>query len=158
GDSRVPKHTQKVFDGDSRQQPFGKYNKPIIKLSRSIATDAAGENLFLGGLDRRFCWMDLQMGNKPWKKLKHHTAAVRSVAYHKRFPLLATVSDDGTAMVYYARIYSDFSRDNELYPVKRLRGHEKTSDDLSMLHATWHPTQPWLITAGADGTIALFTY
>uniref|UniRef100_A0A1I7TCH4 Ribosome biogenesis protein BOP1 homolog n=1 Tax=Caenorhabditis tropicalis TaxID=1561998 RepID=A0A1I7TCH4_9PELO len=124
----------------------------------SMATDANGENLFLGGLDRRFCWMDLQMGNKPWKKLKHHTAAVRSVAYHKKYPLLATVSDDGTAMVYYARIYLDFSKDNELYPVKRLRAHERTSNDLCMLHTTWHPTQPWLITAGADGTIALFTY
>lgn len=75
------------------------------------------------------------MGNKPWKKLKHHTAAIRSVAYHKRFPLLATVSDDGTAMVYYARIYSDYTRDNELYPVKRLRGHEKVSDKKKLMIA-----------------------
>ncbi|VDN34497.1 unnamed protein product [Cylicostephanus goldi] len=74
-----------------------------------------------------------------------------------RYPLLATVSDDGTAMVYYARIHVDSFKDNEIYPVKRLRGHT-TVDGLSMLDTVWHPTQPWLITAGADGTIALFSY
>ncbi|CAD6196216.1 unnamed protein product [Caenorhabditis auriculariae] len=30
-------------------------------------------------------------------------------------------------------------------------------DDLCMLSSIWHPIQPWLITAGADGRIALFT-
>ncbi|CAB3411226.1 unnamed protein product [Caenorhabditis bovis] len=128
-----------------------------IKHIAAMVPDSTGENIFLGGLDRRFAWMDLQMGNKPWKKLKHHHSAIRSVAYHKKYPLLATVSDDGSAMIYYARIYSDYSRDNELYPVKRLKGHE-TVGDLSMLSTVWHPTQPWLITAGADGKIALFTY
>ncbi|KAK6034220.1 hypothetical protein COOONC_28278, partial [Cooperia oncophora] len=73
------------------------------------------------------------------------------------YPLLATVSDDGTAMVYYARIHVDLFKDNEIYPVKRLRGHTVV-DGLSMLDTVWHPTQPWLITAGADGTIALFSY
>ncbi|CAD6198334.1 unnamed protein product, partial [Caenorhabditis auriculariae] len=95
-----------------------------LKQISAMLPDSTGENLFLGSLDRRFAWMDLQLSNKPWKKLKHHKSAIRSVAYHKRYPLLATVSDDATALVYYARIHTDLSRDNEIYPVKRLKGHE----------------------------------
>ncbi|KAK6730983.1 hypothetical protein RB195_007448 [Necator americanus] len=128
-----------------------------IKHISVIFPDVQGENLFVGGLDRKFAWLDLQLSNKPWKTFKHHKSAIRGVAYHKRYPLLATVSDDGTAMVYYARIHVDLLKDNEIYPVKRLRGHT-TVNGLCMLDTVWHPTQPWLITAGADGTIALFSY
>lgn len=112
------------------------------------------QNLFVGGLDRKFVWLDLQLSSKPWKSFKHHNSAIRGVAYHKksvpfisakdrlvfwlvggikcscycyRYPLLATVSDDGTAMVYYARIHVDLFKDNEIYPVKRLRGHTMVS-------------------------------
>ncbi|RCN45632.1 BOP1NT domain protein [Ancylostoma caninum] len=128
-----------------------------IKHIGAMIPDVQGENLFVGGLDRKFVWLDLQLSNKPWKNFKHHNSAIRGLAYHKRYPLLATVSDDGTAMVYYARIHVDSFKDNEIYPVKRLRGHTMV-DGLSMLDTVWHPTQPWLITAGADGTIALFSY
>ncbi|CAJ0963899.1 unnamed protein product, partial [Mesorhabditis belari] len=125
-------------------------------LSVMIA-DNQGDNLFVGGLDRRFSWIDLQLSNRPWKSLRHHGSAIRGIAYHKKYPLLATVSDDGSALVYYARIHTDSFRDNELVPVKRLRGHTKVGD-LSMLDTAWHPTQPWLLTAGADGTIGLWSY
>lgn len=66
-------------------------------------------------------------------------------------------------------------RDNELVPVKRLYGHRVHKDDglaengdasdpnkrsakLAILSATFHPTQAWLLTGGADGRIALFSY
>uniref|UniRef100_A0A7I4XT66 Ribosome biogenesis protein BOP1 homolog n=1 Tax=Haemonchus contortus TaxID=6289 RepID=A0A7I4XT66_HAECO len=128
-----------------------------VKHIAAMVPDIQGENLFVGGLDRKFVWLDLQLSSKPWKSFKHHSSAIRGVAYHRRYPLLATVSDDGTAMVYYARIHVDLFKDNEIYPVKRLKGHTMV-DGLSMLDTVWHPTQPWLITAGADGTIALFSY
>ncbi|KAL7074086.1 hypothetical protein ACQ4LE_006490 [Meloidogyne hapla] len=165
-----------------------------------------GNNLFIGGLDRTFSWMDLELGTKPWKKLRTHQLGIRSITYHKRYPLLATVSDDATAIVYHARASQDLAKDNDLVPVKRLFGHKvlakrelsklkeqeteinenKKDDDkekkankphdensgseeelprakldntrLSILCATFHPIQPWLITSGADGQIALFTY
>ncbi|PAV90455.1 hypothetical protein WR25_14603 isoform L [Diploscapter pachys] len=122
----------------------------------AIAYDHTGDNLFVGGLDRKFSWLDLQLSNKPWKKFRHHRSAIRGVVFHKRYPLLATVSDDGSAMIYYVRIYTDSSRDNEIYPVKRLYPHQ-AADDLSVLDVAWHPTQPWLLTAGANGTVALFS-
>lgn len=35
--------------------------------------------------------MDLELGTKPWKKLRTHQAAIRSITYHQKYPLLATV-------------------------------------------------------------------
>ncbi|KAI3420260.1 hypothetical protein GPALN_003576 [Globodera pallida] len=83
-----------------------------------------GENLFVGGLDRTFAWLDLELSSKPWKKLSNHQSAIRSLACHGRYPLVATVSDDATAIVYHARVSTDLMRDNELVPVKRLFGHK----------------------------------
>jgi ribosome biogenesis protein ERB1 len=151
--------------------------KKLFSGSKSISCmqlDTHGNNLFVGGLDRTFSWIDLELSAKPCKSLKNHGAAVRSLSYHGRYPLLATVSDDATAIVYHARIPQDLMRDNELVPVKRLFAHKlnakKTAQEeadangtahkheLAILATMFHPTQPWLITAGADGLIGLFSY
>jgi hypothetical protein len=49
--------------------------------------------------------------------------------------------------------------------VKRLFGHKHQQEEhqsdkekLAMLTAVFHPTQPWLLTGGADGQIGLFVY
>lgn len=74
-----------------------------------------------------------------------------------RYPLLATASDDCSVLVYYARVTTDLQKDNELVPVKRLIGHNSING-LSVLSVVFHPSQPWLVTAGADGLVALFSY
>uniref|UniRef100_A0A8R1XZF8 Ribosome biogenesis protein BOP1 homolog n=1 Tax=Onchocerca volvulus TaxID=6282 RepID=A0A8R1XZF8_ONCVO len=123
----------------------------------SMHVDFRGDNLFVGGHDRIFSWIDLQLSSKPWKSVKHHTAAIRAVTQHARYPLIATVSDDSTAVVYYARISSDPFKENEFVPVRRLRTQTAQRNGLSILAAIFHPSQPWLITAHVDGSIALFT-
>ena len=42
-----------------------------------------------------------------------------------------------------------------LVPLKVLRGHG-VKDGLSVLALEFHPRQPWVVTAGADGIINLF--
>ncbi|CAD5205814.1 unnamed protein product [Bursaphelenchus okinawaensis] len=134
------------------------------KWLSTIQSDNYGNNLFVGGLDRVFSWIDLELSNKPWKTLRSHTSAVRALTVHKKYPLLATVSDDTSAIVYHARCPQDFDKENELVPVKRLFGHKhqqeelKSKDQLAMLCAAFHPTQPWLMTGGQDGQIGLFIY
>ncbi|KAK5968352.1 Ribosome biogenesis protein BOP1 [Trichostrongylus colubriformis] len=54
-----------------------------IKHIGAMVPDIQGENLFVGGLDRKFVWLDLQLSSKPWKSFKHHGSAIRGVAYHK---------------------------------------------------------------------------
>ena len=41
-------------------------------------------------------------------------------------------------------------------PVKVLKGHALTRD-LGVLDVAFHPTQPWVFSSGADGTLRLFT-
>lgn len=67
------------------------------------------------------------------------------------------MSDDSTALVYYARINSDPFKENEFVPVRKLRIQTSQKNGLSILAAIFHPSQPWLITAHVDGSIALFT-
>jgi len=43
-----------------------------------------------------------------------------------------------------------------IVPVKILRGHTVMASE-GVLDVAFHPTQPWLFTAGADKTINLFT-
>jgi len=43
-----------------------------------------------------------------------------------------------------------------IVPVKILRGHEVV-DCEGVLDCAFHPTQPWIFTAGADAAICLFT-
>lgn len=43
-----------------------------------------------------------------------------------------------------------------IVPVKILRGHERVNHE-GVLGVAFHPSQPWLFTAGADASICLFT-
>ena len=82
--------------------------------------------------------------------------AVRSVAFHNHYPLMASASDDGTIQIFHSRIYTDLVTNPLIVPVKILRGHEIVGE-LGVLGCTWHPTQPWVFTCGADSTIRMYT-
>lgn len=51
---------------------------------------------------------------------------------------------------------SDLLQNPLLVPVKVLKGHALTQD-LGVLDVAFHPTQPWLFSAGADATVRLYT-
>lgn len=114
-----------------------------------------GDHVIIGSLDRRVVWFDLDLSSTPYKTLKYHERAVRSVGFHKRYPLMASSSDDGTVHVFHSTVYSDLMRNPLVVPVKILRGHTVTKR-LGVLAFEFHPTQPWLFSAGADGQIHLF--
>ena len=52
--------------------------------------------------------------------------------------------------------HSDLLQNPLLVPVKVLRGHTLTRG-LGVLDVVFHPTQPWVFSSGADGTVRLFT-
>ncbi len=68
---------------------------------------------------------------------------------------MASASDDWTVHVFHSAVYSDLMRNLLIVPVKVLRGHPATKG-LGALSMAFHPTQPWLFSAGADGDIHLF--
>lgn len=52
--------------------------------------------------------------------------------------------------------HSDLLQNPLLVPVKVLKGHALTLD-LGVLDVIFHPTQPWVFSSGADGTVRLYT-
>jgi ribosome biogenesis protein ERB1 len=53
-------------------------------------------------------------------------------------------------------VYNDLLQNPLIVPVKILRGHE-LADGLGVLDIEFHPTQPWLFSSGADGSLRLWT-
>ncbi|KAM4631309.1 ribosome biogenesis protein bop1 [Polymixia lowei] len=126
------------------------------KWISSMAVHPAGDNVICGSYDCRLAWFDLDLSTKPYKMLRHHKKAVRGVAYHKTYPLFASCSDDASVIVCHGTVYNDLLQNPLIVPVKVLKGHLLTHD-LGVLDVTFHPTQPWLFSSGADATIRLFT-
>ncbi|XP_070777806.1 ribosome biogenesis protein bop1 isoform X2 [Enoplosus armatus] len=126
------------------------------KWISSMAVHPGGDHVICGSYDCRLSWFDLDLSTKPYKMLRHHKKAVRGVAYHRLYPLFASASDDGSVIVCHGTVYNDLLQNPLIVPVKVLRGHVITHD-LGVLDVTFHPTQPWIFSSGADATIRLFT-
>ena len=71
------------------------------------------------------------------------------------YPLMCTASDDGTVHVFHARVYKDLMTNPLIVPVKKLAGHERRGN-YGVMDCVWHPSQPWVFTAGADGKALLW--
>jgi ribosome biogenesis protein ERB1 len=128
-----------------------------VQWVSSLDAHPSGEHLVVGSHDHKTLWFDLDLGATPYKTLRYHTAGVRRVAFHQGgLPLLATASDDGTLHVFHARVFpGDFTQNPVIVPVKILRGHA-VQGGLGVLDFAWHPTQPWLVSSGADGSVRLW--
>ncbi|XP_062935802.1 ribosome biogenesis protein BOP1 isoform X2 [Cynocephalus volans] len=138
------------------RQELTKKLMPNCKWVSSLAVHPAGDNVICGSYDSKLVWFDLDLSTKPYKVLRHHKKALRAVAFHPRYPLFASGSDDGSVIVCHGMVYNDLLQNPLLVPVKVLKGHTLTRD-LGVLDVTFHPTQPWVFSSGADGSIRLFT-
>ena len=98
----------------------------------------------------------MDLSSTPYKTLKYHTKAVRQVCYHKSYPLFASCSDDGNLHVFHGTVYTDLLTNPLLVPVKILKV-QAPKNHLGLLDCQFHPTQPWLLAAGSDCTLRLFT-
>ncbi|CAL1702299.1 unnamed protein product [Somion occarium] len=126
-----------------------------IRWISSMDVHPLGDHLIVGGYDRKLCWFDLELSDKPYKILRYHSRAVRSVHFHPTYPLFASSSDDGSIQIFHARVYNDLMTDPLIVPLKILRGHQ-VNEGLGVLQIKWVPRQPWLVSAGADGNVAVW--
>ncbi|KAF3932001.1 hypothetical protein ABW20_dc0103219 [Dactylellina cionopaga] len=141
---------------DLAKAELSKTLKPGARWISSIDIHPQGDNLIVGSYDKRLLWHDLDLSNKPYRTLRYHDKGIRSVAFHRGgFPLFCSSSDDGTVQVFHGRIYSDLMENALIVPLKVLKGHKIVSH-LGVLDVDWHPKQPWLFSAGADGTARLW--
>lgn len=141
---------------DLMKQEMAKKLITSSKWIADVAVHPGGDNLLVGTYDRKVLWFDLELSTKPYKTLSLHSQAVRSVAYHKRYPLFASVSDDMSLIVSHGMVYNDLLQNALVVPLKRFSCHKKVND-FSLLDVTFHPHQPWVFTSGADGNIVLYT-
>lgn len=140
---------------DLQRQVLVKKLQTGCKWVSALSVHPTGDHLLVGSYDKRVCWFDLDLGATPFKTLRYHEQAVRSVDLHRAQPLMCTASDDGSLQVFHAKVYSDLVRNPLLLPVKVLRGHT-ASGGFGVLDCKWHPKLPWLLSAGADGNIFLW--
>ncbi len=121
----------------------------------SLAVHPSGDHIIVGSEDKRLAWYDMDLSAKPYKALRYHQYALRAAAFHRAYPLFASASDDGTCHVFHGMVYGDMMTNPLIVPVKILRGHEVV-DFSGVTDCTFHPTQPWVFTAGADASICLW--
>ncbi|XP_077362292.1 ribosome biogenesis protein bop1 [Festucalex cinctus] len=126
------------------------------KWISSMDVHPGGDHVICGSYDCRLAWFDLDLSAKPYKMLRQHKKAVRAVAYHRSYPLFASASDDGSVIVCHGTVYNDLLQNPLIVPVKVLKGHMVTHE-VGVLDVTFHPSQPWVFSSGADATIRLFT-
>ncbi|XP_059062390.1 ribosome biogenesis protein BOP1 homolog [Achroia grisella] len=130
--------------------------EPGAQWISAIAMHPAGDNLLVASYDRKCMWFDLQLSARPYQTLRLHGGAVRSVAFHPRYPLFASAGDDPHIVVSHGMVYSDLLQNPLLVPLKQLPGGA-VREGLCVLQVRFHPTQPWLLAACADSTLRLYT-
>jgi len=138
-----------------KQRLFKKFKGQRCRYISSMAVHPTGGHVLTGGFDKRSEWFDMELSSRPFKTLRYHNRSVRSVAFHPRYPLFATGSDDGTVHVFHASVFDDWLKDPVIVPLKVLRGH-RVVNHLGVMDIQFHPTQPWLFSCGADQTARLW--
>ncbi|KAF9008687.1 NUC169 domain-containing protein [Cyathus striatus] len=128
---------------------------PGIKWISSMDVHPSGDHLIVGGYDRKLCWFDLELSDKPYKVLRYHSRAIRSLHFHPTYPLFASSSDDGSIQIFHSRVYNDLMTDPLIVPLKILRGHDVKAG-LGVLHVQWCNRNPWLVSSGADGKVSIW--
>ena len=142
----------------AKQQLARRLGAPSASALTALAIHPSGDHVLTGGADRRVAWFDLDLGSTAYRALRYHGGGVRAVAFHPGgYPLFASAGDDGHAHVFHGQVYADLLTNPLIVPLKVLKGHGVV-DSGGVLDVAFHPTQPWLFTAGADGTAALWCH
>lgn len=141
---------------DLAKQELLKIIQPGARWISSFDVHPGGDNLIAGSYDKRLLWHDLELSVRPYKTLRYHQKAIRSVRFHQGgLPLFVDASDDGSLQVFHGKVVDDAMENASIVPLKVLRGHG-VKKELGVLDVDWHPREPWCVSAGADGTCRLW--
>lgn len=141
---------------DLSKQELLKILQPGARWISSFDLHPGGDNLIVGSYDKRLLWHDLDLSVRPYKTLRYHQKAIRAVKFHQGgWPLFADASDDGSLQIFHGKVVADLMENATIVPLKVLRGH-RVKKELGVLDIDWHPSNPWCVSAGADGTCRLW--
>ncbi|KAK5168335.1 Ribosome biogenesis protein erb1 [Saxophila tyrrhenica] len=138
---------QRVRVYDLQQQRLEKELQPGAQWISDISLHPLGSNLLVSSYDKRLLWHDLDLAATPYKTLRYHSKAIRSVKFHPSLPLFVDGSDDGTLQVFHGNVMGDSLENATVVPLKVLRGH-KVVKNLGVLDVEWHPREAWCALSG----------
>lgn len=121
----------------------------------SSSLGSVGDNLIVGSYDRKLLYHDLDLSPLPYKTLRYHGKAIRAVRFHPRYSLFMDGSDDGSVQIFHGEVGREMMENARIVPLKVLKGHTVTGG-LGVMDVDWHPSQPWAVSAGGDGTARLW--
>lgn len=139
----------KVYD--LLAQSLIKTLQPSVKWISSLDVHPLGDNVIVGSYDKRLVWHDIDLSERPYKTLKYHEKAIRSVSFSTKFPLFLSTSDDGNIQIFHSKVFNDLMMNALIVPLKLLKSAHTIQNSLGVLDAKWHPTEPWIVSVGADG-------
>lgn len=147
------KRTIRIYDL-IKQQMTKKLLANCNEIS-SMAIHPGGDNIIISSMDPRVQWFDLDLSDKPYKTMRYHKKAVRCVDFHRKYPLFASSSDDGTVVICHGMVYNDLLQNALIVPVKVLKA-QNVKKHTEILQCLFHPNRPWLF-AISSNTVRLFT-
>lgn len=104
--NNLPTQTQKnIRIYDLVKQELIKKLLSNSKWISDMAIHPKGDNLLVSTYDKKMLWFDLDLSTKPYQTIRLHKNAVRSSAYHTRYPLFASASDDQSVIVSHGMVY-----------------------------------------------------
>ena len=149
--------TVRIYDvSANRTRSLIKKLEPNMRWVSTVAVHPSGDHVLAGSYDKRLSWFDLDYSSKPYKLIRHHKRAVRRVAFHQKLPLFASCGDDGRIQILHDTVSDELDAFPVLVPLRTLHGHT-IANGFGILDIAFHPTLPWIFSAGADGLITLHT-
>uniref|UniRef100_A0A0A9Z012 Uncharacterized protein n=1 Tax=Lygus hesperus TaxID=30085 RepID=A0A0A9Z012_LYGHE len=131
-----------------------KFHVPVDRIT-ALALHTTGDHILVGGSNNVVCWFEPSISPKPTILLRNHTGVVTRIAFHAKYPLLATSSHDGAVHIFHYTHPDNLLVRPKLIPLKILRPHTQQSG-FSVYDCQFHPIHPWIFTAGTQQTARLY--
>ena len=137
-----------------KQELVRKFISNLPTISK-ISIHKNGSDLVVGSKGGKVAWFQIELSDKPFKMMDYHEDKIKSVEYHKSYPLFLSCSRNGKIVVYHGKVTEEEITDPLIVPLKVLKcSHTKNGNYTC---ATFHPKQPWIFSGGEDGIIRLWS-
>jgi ribosome biogenesis protein ERB1 len=147
--------SNKIFIYNLQKQELVRSFISNLGMITHIAVHKNGSDLIAGSHDGKVAWFQLELSNKPWHSMDYHKDKMKSLEYHKEFPLFFSCARNGSLVVYYSKVTEEELTDPLVVPLKDLKATHTSNQSYGC--ACFHPKQPWIFSGGRDGIIRLWT-
>ena len=110
-----------------------------------------GSDLIVGDKSGKVAWFQVELSNKPFKLMDYHGDKIKSIQFHKKFPIFLSCSRNGKLLIYYGKVTEEEIKDPLIVPLKVLKAKNTKNENYTC--ACFHTKQPWVFTGGEDGKI-----